>query len=78
MACQLLVKEPNAHEDHVMKNTSKKRLRLEVSTIRNLATDELRRVNAGLPTDDSESSNTVTMSPGPTYACSVSCVQCNA
>jgi hypothetical protein len=72
-----------------MKHTSKKRLRLELSTIRNLATDQLRGVNGGLPTDDdseldcqsggcTESSTTISMSPGPTMSgCpSVSCVQC--
>ena len=61
-----------------MKNTSKKRLQLESSTIRNLGADQLRRVNAGQPSDDSESSGTVTVGPGPTYVCSISCVRCNA
>ena len=61
-----------------MKNTSKKRLRLEMTTIRNLATEQLRRVNAGMASDDddTDSSGTITMSPGPSYACSPSCVRC--
>ena len=64
-----------------MKNTSKKRLRLESATIRNLATDQLRRIHAGLPSDDdTESSGTISMSPGPTFiGCTVdSCIRCNA
>jgi hypothetical protein len=58
-----------------MKRTGIKRLALGRETVKTLVADELRRVAAGQPSD---SSSTETMSPGPTYGCTNSCVRCQA
>lgn len=60
-----------------MKKTSKKRLTLARDTVRALAVERLGDQIRGAAAPK-ESGNTPTVTPGPTFICSISCVRCNA